>query len=166
MSDFPILKYALFKLVRVRSQENHPDLLESLNLFGRQIASFGLGLSLCSWSFLPGVCCASLMVIFKKTILELRQRKKDSKKIEELSSKIDELSSIMHASKISAKEIKATTKHLQKLKDKQQSLLEEYTKTQQKYAIVASLLKKECKNFSDNNRNLARQVTKLTSIKK
>lgn len=166
MKDFPILKYAIFKLVRVRSQSDYPDLLESLNIFGRQIAAFGLGVSLCSWSFLPGVCCASLMVIFKKTIFELRQRKKDAQKIEELSSKIDELSCIMRASKVNTKQIKATTKHLQKLKEEEQALLEKYVKTQQKYAIVANLLKHECKKFSDNNRKLANQVTKLTSIKK
>lgn len=166
LKPFPFAKHLIYGLVRKETPKHEPDLLESINILGSQVASVGLGLSLCSFTLLPAVGYLSLMVIFKKTVKELRQRKKDTQKIEELSEKIDTLKEMIKASQINAKSIRLTTKKLKQLKEEEKELLKELQKTKDEYNLIAKLLKKECGKFSQNNKDLIKQVNRLSRVKK
>lgn len=194
LNDFPIVKLALSKIFLIPPQKKDPDLLESVNILGRQISSVVFALSLCSLSWVPTICSAALIIIFKKTLIELQEKKKVSEKLQEISSKVDNLlstmvltstsntkelsskldhiASMIQAFKINAKEIKETTKDLRALKKEEKLLLAEYEKIQAKYNIIAEFLGQKCAQLSHENSKLSKvrkklnkEVNRLTSVK-
>lgn len=168
LTNTPLFRYALFKFTKQEPTKKEPDLLESLNIFGTQIATVALGVSLWSWSVIPAVCSGALILIFKKTLTELQKRQTTTEKIEELSA-------MLKASNISAEGIKAMTKKLENLADKHQNLLEDYQKTQKNHDLAVQLLEFTCQKFSKNGdelhkklvdqcTELTKQVTRLSSV--
>jgi hypothetical protein len=148
IKEFPILRHAFSSLTHEPVTKKEPDFLESMNSLGQHISCIGLALSLWSWSLIPAGCFACFIVIFKKTVLELQKRKTTSEKLEHLSTQVSDLSSMLKASNISAEGIKAMTKQLENLKDKQAALLVDYQETLGKQAQAVELLKFTCQKFA------------------
>jgi len=172
LQSLPLARWMVYRACNLTSEPSYPSLLESLSRLGLYLAAVGLTVSLINYTIVPALCCGTVMMIFRYTIIELRkqaQMNNQIQRLETVNTRLENTLAQQLQQTIRLQNIvqtaSLTTERIAELKKQEQESLASCLQAQSRLETTTALLEAQTRKFEDLHQGLQTEVTRLSNIR-